>query len=65
MEKYLKAFSLKRRNNLRVMDYKAELKLAFLSYMYGQIKYDELDKKIEGIFSKAVYKELEEKGVKL
>lgn len=47
------------------MDYKAELKLAFLSYMCGQINYDELDKKIGEIFSKAVYKELEEKGVKL
>lgn len=47
------------------MDYKAELKLTFLSYMYGQIDYDELDEKIEEIFSKAVYKELEEKGVKL
>lgn len=44
------------------MDYKAELKLAFLSYMLGRIKYDELDKKIEEIFSKAVYKELKEKG---
>lgn len=47
------------------MDYKTELKLAFLSYMLSQIEYDELDKKIEEIFSKAVYKELEEKGVKL
>ena len=47
------------------MDYKAELKLAFLSYMYGQINYDELDEKIEEIFSKAVYKELKEKGVEL
>lgn len=47
------------------MDYKTELMTAFLSYMLGQIEYDELDKKIEEIFSKAVYKELEEKGVKL
>lgn len=47
------------------MDYKTELKLVFLSYTYGQIDYDELDEKIEEIFSKAVYKELEEKGVKL
>lgn len=47
------------------MDYKVELKLAFISYMFGQIEYDELDKKIEEIFSKAVYKELKEKGVEI
>lgn len=65
MEKYLKAFSLKRRDNLRVMDYKDELKLAFLSYMSGQIEYDELDKRIEELFYKAVYEELREKGVEV
>lgn len=63
MEKYLKAFSLKRRNNLRVMNYKTELMTAFLSYMSGQIEYDELDKRIEEIFSKAVHEELKAKGV--
>lgn len=47
------------------MDYKDELKLAFLSYMSGQIDYDELDKKIGEIFSKAVYEELREKGVEI
>lgn len=45
------------------MDYKLELMTAFLSYMSGQIEYDELDKRIEEIFSKAVYEELKEKGV--
>lgn len=63
MEKYLKAFSLKRRNNLRVMDYKAELMMTILSYMSGQIEYEEMDKRIEEIFSKAVYEELKKKGV--
>lgn len=33
--------------------------------MSGQIEYDELDKRIEEIFSKAVYEELKEKGVRL
>lgn len=47
------------------MNYKAELITTFLSYMSGQIEYDELDKKIEEIFSKAVYEELKEKGVEL
>lgn len=47
------------------MDYKDELKLTFLSYMSGQIDYDELDKRIEEIFSKAVYEELKEKGVEV
>ena len=47
------------------MDYKDELKLAFLSYMSGQIEYDELDKRIEELFYKAVYEELKEKGVEL
>lgn len=45
------------------MNYKIELMTAFLSYMSGQIEYEELDKKIEEIFSKAVYEELKEKGV--
>lgn len=47
------------------MDYKTELKLAFLSYMSGHIEYDELDKRIEEIFSKVVYEELKEKGVEI
>lgn len=47
------------------MDYKDELKLAFLSYMSGQIEYDELDKRIEELFYKAVYEELKEKGVEI
>ena len=47
------------------MDYKEELKLAFLSYMTGQIEYDELDKRIEEIFYKAVYEELKKKGVEV
>ncbi len=47
------------------MDYKDELKLAFLSYMSGQIEYDELDKRIEELFYKAVYEELREKGVEV
>lgn len=45
------------------MDYKTELKITFLSYMSGQIEYEELDKRIEKIFSKAVYEELRKKGV--
>ena len=65
MEKYLKAFSLKRRDNLQVMSYEDELITAILSYMSGQIEYDELDRRIEEIFSKAVYEELKEKGVEL
>ena len=44
------------------MDYKDELKILFLNYMSGQIEYEELDKRIEEIFSKAVYEELKEKG---
>ena len=47
------------------MSYKDELKIAFLSYMSGHIEYDELDKRIEEIFSKAVYEELKEKGVEI
>lgn len=47
------------------MDYKDELKLVFLSYMSGQIEYEELDERIEEIFSKAVYEELKEKGVEV
>lgn len=47
------------------MDYKTEVKIAFLSYMAGNIEYDELDKRIEEIFSKAVYEELREKGVEI
>lgn len=47
------------------MSYKDELKIAFLSYMSGQIEYDELDKRIEEIFSKAVSEELKKKGVVL
>jgi len=47
------------------MSYKDELKIAFLSYMAGHIKSDELDRRIEEIFSKAVYEELKEKGVEL
>lgn len=47
------------------MDYKDELKLVFLSYMAGHIEYDELDKRIEKIFSKAVYEELRKKGVEI
>lgn len=45
------------------MDYKTELMMTFLSYMSGQIKYEEMDKRIEKIFSKAVYEELKKKGV--
>lgn len=45
------------------MDYKTEVMTAFLSYMSGQIEYDELDKRIEENFSKAVYEELKQKGV--
>ena len=45
------------------MNYKIELMTAFLSYMSGQIEYEELDKRIEEIFSKAVYEELKKKGV--
>ena len=63
MEKYLKAFSLKRRDNLQVMSYEDELITAILSYMSGQIEYEEMDKRIENIFSKAVYEELKKKGV--
>ena len=47
------------------MSYKDELKIAFLSYMSGQIEYDELDKRIEELFYKAVYEELKEKGVEI
>lgn len=47
------------------MDYKTEIMVAVLSYMSGQIEYDELDKKIEEIFSKAIYEELREKGVEI
>ena len=45
------------------MDYKAELMMTFLSYMSGQIEYEEMDKRIEEIFSKAIYEELKKKGV--
>lgn len=45
------------------MDYKTELMMTFLSYMSGQIEYEEMDKRIEEIFSKAVYEELKKKGV--
>lgn len=45
------------------MDYKAELMMTILSYMSGQIEYEEMDKRIEEIFSKAVYEELKKKGV--
>lgn len=47
------------------MNYKDELKIAFLSYMAGHIEYDELDKRIEELFYKAVYEELKEKGVEV
>lgn len=47
------------------MDYEAEIMTALLDYTSGQIEYDELDKKIEEIFSKAVYEELKEKGVEI
>jgi predicted PolB exonuclease-like 3'-5' exonuclease len=47
------------------MSYKDELKIAVLSYMAGNIEYDELDKRIGEIFSKAVYEELREKGVEI
>lgn len=47
------------------MDYKDELKIAILSYMAGHIEYDELDKRIEELFFKAVYEELKEKGVEV
>lgn len=47
------------------MDYKTEVMTAFLSYMSGQIEYDELDKRIEEIFSKAVSEELKKKGVEI
>ena len=46
-----------------MMDYKIEVMIAFLSYLSGQIEYDELDKRIEEIFSKAVSEDLKEKGV--
>lgn len=45
------------------MEYKIEVMTAFLSYMSGQIEYEEMDKRIEEIFSKAVYEELKKKGV--
>lgn len=45
------------------MDYKTELMMTFSSYMSGQIEYEEMDKRIEKIFSKAVYEELKKKGV--
>lgn len=45
------------------MNYKTEIMTAFLSYMSGQIEYEEMDKRIEEIFSKAVYEELKKKGV--
>lgn len=47
------------------MDYKTEVMTAFLSYMSGQIEYEELDKRIEEIFSKAVSEELKKKGVEI
>lgn len=46
-----------------MMSYKDELMIAILSYMSGQIEYEEMDKRIEEIFSKAVYEELKKKGV--
>lgn len=45
------------------MNYKTEVMMTFLSYMSGQIEYEEMDKRIEEIFSKAVYEELKKKGV--
>ena len=47
------------------MDYKTEVMTAILSYTSGQIEYEEMDKRIEEIFSKAVYEELKEKGVEI
>jgi len=47
------------------MSYKDELKITFLSYMAGHIEYEELDRRIEEIFSKAVYEELRKKGVEI
>lgn len=45
------------------MEYKIEVMTAILSYVSGQIEYEEMDKRIEKIFSKAVYEELKKKGV--
>lgn len=45
------------------MDYEAEIMTAILSYTSGEIEYEEMDKRIEEIFSKAVYEELKKKGV--
>lgn len=45
------------------MNCKIELMTAILSYMSGQIEFDEFDKRIEEIFSKVVYEKLKEKGV--
>lgn len=47
------------------MDYKIEIIVVFISYFSGQIDYDELDKKIEEIFSNAVNLELKKRGVTL
>lgn len=47
------------------MDYKIEIMTVFVSYLSGQIDYDELDKKIEEIFSNAVNLELKKRGVTL
>ena len=45
------------------MSYKDEIMTALLSYTSGEIEYEEMDKRIEEIFSKAVYEELKKKGV--
>lgn len=48
---------------VKQMDYEAEIMTTLLDYTSGEIEYDEMNKRIEEIFSKAVYEELREKGV--
>lgn len=50
---------------VKQMDYEAEIMTTLLSYTSGEIEYDEMDERIEEIFSKAVYEELKEKGVEV